>query len=424
MADRFDKAIVAQRLKLAEIGVAGHRGARLLAAFACRCCSSALFLFGIIAALFGPIKYGILPDHLQSEELPAGNALVEGATFMAILLGTIAGGLAAKDGGDPALFAALIMVFSLLCWGASLLIPRTGAGARPTCAIDPNIVALDRRAAAATLRDDRGCGGAALVTSWFWLVGAVALSLLPPLVKNVLGGDRGSRDRLPRGLLGRDRDRLGARRLARAWPHRAAADAGRRRAARRVRARSRLVHLRRRADRRSLPAIAPFFSPARGIHVAIDLAGLAIAGGLFIVPAFAAVQAWAGADRRARVVAAVNVLNAAFMAGGALVVAALQTAGLTLPALFAAARRRQPRRRRSSIGRTMPTNAFRDFLSIMLRALFRIEVKGLENLAQGRPERHHRAQPCELPRRRRSRCRCSTASRSSPSTTASRSAGG
>ena len=54
----------------------------------------------------------------------------------------------------------------------------------------------------------------------------------------------------------------------------------------------------------------------------IDLAGLAIAGGLFIVPTFAAVQAWAGADRRARVIAAVNVLNAAFMVGGTIVVAA------------------------------------------------------------------------------------------------------
>jgi len=54
----------------------------------------ALFLFGVIASLFGPIKYGILPDHLQRSELPAGNALVEGATFIAILLGTIVGGLA------------------------------------------------------------------------------------------------------------------------------------------------------------------------------------------------------------------------------------------------------------------------------------------------------------------------------------------
>src|SRR6202048_782850 len=95
MADRFDKAVVARRLKLAEIAVAGIAVAGFathsLALMFC-----ALGLFGTIAALFGPIKYGILPDHLAREELPAGNAVVEGATFLAILLGTIVGGLASK----------------------------------------------------------------------------------------------------------------------------------------------------------------------------------------------------------------------------------------------------------------------------------------------------------------------------------------
>src|SRR6516162_1704672 len=119
LADRYDKAKVAQRLKLTEIGIAfiaviGFGLHSLLLLF------FALFLFGVIAALFGPIKYGILPDHLARSELPSGNALVEGATFIAILLGTIVGGMAAKDGGDPAHFAFLMLVFSLLCWGASL----------------------------------------------------------------------------------------------------------------------------------------------------------------------------------------------------------------------------------------------------------------------------------------------------------------
>jgi acyl-[acyl-carrier-protein]-phospholipid O-acyltransferase / long-chain-fatty-acid--[acyl-carrier-protein] ligase len=74
----------------------------------------------------------------------------------------------------------------------------------------------------------------------------------------------------------------------------------------------------------------------RGVRSLIDLSGIAIGGGLFIVPAFAAVQAWAGVDRRARVVAAVNVLNAAFMVGGSLAVSLLQKAGAGTPALFMA----------------------------------------------------------------------------------------
>src|SRR5438046_5942898 len=137
MADRYDKAIVAQRLKLAEIaisviaiiGFAFHSVPVLFAA---------LLGFGVIGSQFGPIKYGILPDLLDKSELPAANALVEGATFMAILLGTIVGGLAAKDGGHAPLFAMLIMVFAGLCWASSLMIPRTGEGA-PHLVIDPNI---------------------------------------------------------------------------------------------------------------------------------------------------------------------------------------------------------------------------------------------------------------------------------------------
>ena len=128
------------------------------------------------------------------------------------------------------------------------------------------------------------------------------------------------------------------------------------------------------------------FSSSRGIRVAIDLAGLAIAGGLFIVPTFAAVQAWAGADRRARVIAGVNVLNAAFMVGGTVVVAALQAFRVTTPVLFLLIGVANSRSSPSSIGRTMPTQAGAcDFLSIVFRALYRVEVKGVENLAKAGP---------------------------------------
>ena len=214
----------------------------------------ALFGFGVIGSLFGPIKYGILPDLLPRSELPAANALVEGATFLAILLGTIVGGMAAKGGGDPASFAGLMLVFALLCWVSSLFIPRVGSGA-PDLKISANIAASTAELLQ-HLRSDRRLWWGALVTSWFWLVGAVVLSLLPPLVKNVARRHRGGGDRLSRGVLGRGCGRLGPCRLARQRPHRDPADAGRRRAARRVRARSRLRHLRRAAGARCRSASA------------------------------------------------------------------------------------------------------------------------------------------------------------------------
>jgi acyl-[acyl-carrier-protein]-phospholipid O-acyltransferase/long-chain-fatty-acid--[acyl-carrier-protein] ligase len=375
LADRYDKAVVARRLKFSEIGIAfiavigfGLHSVPLLFV--------ALFLFGVIAALFGPIKYGILPDHLARSELPAGNALVEGATFIAILLGTIVGGVAAKDGGDPAHFAFLMIVFSLMCWGASLFIPRTGQAA-PDLKVQANVL-RSTVGLLNFLREDWRLWWGALVTSWFWLVGAVSLSLMPPLVKNVLGGNEevvttclaifsifiavgsGLAAWLAAGriillptviggvLLGLFAIDLGFSTLGAA----------------------------------PIPALDGYltiFTSGRGIRFAIDLAGLAVAGGLFIVPTFAAVQAWAGVDRRARVVAAVNVLNAAFMAGSTVIVALLQTAGMTTSQLFlllGAASLVVA----IAVGRTMPASALSDALSIIYRALFRMEVNGIDNL--------------------------------------------
>src|ERR1043166_6305156 len=184
LADRYDKSIVAQRLKLAEIAVAGLavigfalQSLPALERLAVPVLFAALGQFGMIGALFGPIKYGILPDHLAREELPAGNALVEGATFLAILLGTIVGGLAMKDGVHPGYFAVLIVTFSLACWGASLLIPRTGQAA-PELKINANI-ARSTASLIALLRADPRLWWGGIVASWFWLIGAVVLSLLP-----------------------------------------------------------------------------------------------------------------------------------------------------------------------------------------------------------------------------------------------------
>ena len=380
VADRFDKALVARRLKFAELGVAalaivGFWSDSPILLFA------ALFLIGVIAALFGPIKYGILPDHLAESELPSGNALVEGATFMAILIGTMVAGFAASDGGDPAAFSGLMIVFALACWVSALFIPPTGEGA-PHLVIDFNIL----RSTLVLLRDlhsESRLWWGGLVVSWFWLDGAIVISLLPPLVKDTLGGANdvvlaylavftvavavgsGLAAWLASGRIVLIPTVFGALLIAAftadlGWVTLglAAAPQGR--------------------------GVMEVLGGGAGLRAAIDLVGLAIGGGLFIVPSFAAVQAWAKADRRARVVAAVNVLNAAFMTGAGIAVAALQAAGVTNSVLliglgllnFVAA---------YVILRTMPTSPVRDLLSVIFRAFFRLEVHGLENLQKAGP---------------------------------------
>ena len=386
LADRFDKAVVARYLKLIEIFAVGIA----IAGFATRSLPLlfvALALFGIVAALFGPIKYGILPDHLAREDLPAGNALIEAATFTAILLGTMIASFTARDGGSPATFGALIMTFAVLCWVSSLMIPNAGEGA-PTLAVQWNIVSSTANLLKHLWADSRLRWGG-VVTSWFWLAGAVVLSLLLPLVKNVLNATEGVGTlflaifaiaiAVGSGLAAW----LSAGRIVLLPTVVGAVLLG-------------LFALDLGAATYSLaPATMPMgvaatLASPRGLHIAIDLAGLAISGGLFIVPSFAAVQAWAGVDHRARVVAACNVLNAGFMTLGTVLVGLLQSETLlgsytvSTPTLFlmvgvtslvvAIA-----------IARTMPTSALRDLLSIVFRAFYRLEVKGLENIEKAGP---------------------------------------
>ena len=207
LADRFDKAVVARYLKLFEIFVVGIA----IAGFAMHSVPTlfvGLALFGIIASLFGPIKYGILPDHLAREELPARNALVEAATFMAILLGTIVASFTAREGGSPAAFGTLIMTLAVLCWISSLMIPRTGEGA-PNLVVQWNIVSSTADLLKHLWADSRLWWGG-IVTSWFWVVGAVVLSLLLPLVKNVPNGTEDVGTLFWRSSLSRSRSARGS----------------------------------------------------------------------------------------------------------------------------------------------------------------------------------------------------------------------
>ena len=329
LADRYDKARVAQVIKFVEMAVAGvavwgYAQESLPILF------TALFGFGVLASLFGPMKYGILPDHLPRERLPAANALIEGATFVAILTGTIMGGIALRSGGAFG-FAPIVMAFSLACWIAALFIPASGQGA-PHLAVRVNIAA-STLAMLRHLRADARLWWGALVTSWFWLTGIVVLSLLPPLIKTLIGGDEatvtaylalftvsvGLGSALA-ALLARGRIVLGITAVGAALIGVFAVDLGL-------------------ATLGFAPAAASqspqaALGSALGLRAAIDLCGVALAGGLFIVPAFAAVQTWSEVAHRARTIAGVNVLNAGFMTAGTIIVALLQKQGVTLPWLF------------------------------------------------------------------------------------------
>lgn len=376
LADRYDKAMLARRLKFVEI-IASLIAVAGMALTSIPVMLVALFFFGVISALFGPIKYGILPDHLERGELARANAWVEGATFIAILGGTIVGGMASANGVDVALFGPMMLGFAVTCWLASRFIPATQCAA-PDLVIDRNIFRSTWNLVG-EIRHDRRILIAGIMVSWFWLVGAIVMSILPPMVEGVLGGPASAIT----AYLAVFAIAIAAGSAIAAW-----LTAGR------------IVLLPApvgailvalfsadltltiwTAATDTTATLANFFAQPIAWRVAIDLAGLAIAGAFMIVPTFAAVQAWAEESHRARIIAAVNVLSAAFMTIGGLAVAAVQQAGasialvvaiLTLANIIAGV----------LMLKFLPTNPFRDFISILFRAFHRLEVVGLENVAK------------------------------------------
>ena len=380
-ADRYDKALMARRLKFAEIFAAGTAVLGFLL-HSVPVLFVALGLFGTIAALFGPIKYGILPDHLRREELPAGNALVEAATFLAILLGTIAAGAASAMGGSGLVFGALVMGFAVLCWLSARMIPPTGEGA-PDLHVDRNVA----RSTVSLLRDlwaDTRLWRGSLTVSWFWLVGVVVLSLLPVLVRDAFNGTEtvitvllalfsigiavgsGLASWLASGRIVLLPTPVGAVLMG-------------------------LFGLDLAWTIGSMPpppaeAIGPldFLRSGDGLRTAIGFLGLAVSGGLYIVPSFAAVQAWTEKAMRARIIGAVNVVTAAFMVAGTLALAGLQAMDLSIASLLALVAVLN-----LIVGvlvfATLPTSPFRDALSILFRAFYRLEVRGLDNVAAAGP---------------------------------------
>jgi acyl-[acyl-carrier-protein]-phospholipid O-acyltransferase/long-chain-fatty-acid--[acyl-carrier-protein] ligase len=375
LADRYDKAWLAQRLKLAEIPVSAIAALGFVT-HSIPLLFVALAGFGVIAALFGPIKYGILPVHLETEELPAGNALVEGATFLAILGGTIAGGFAYTSHSATQAMAGAAVVLAVLTWLAARFIPASGE-ASPTLVVNRNplisTVALIR-----DLKADRRLWVGGLITSWFWLVGIVTLSALPTLMKGLVGGSEGVVTlALVAFTVGIAIGSVAAARASKMRPNLALVPFAT------LLMGGFSIDLGITASLLTPPSgvtdVGGFLASVNGVHMLVDLVGLAAAGGLFIVPAFAAVQAWAPEDRRARVIAACNVLGAAFMTFTSLGMAALQAAGLGIPSLliglgllnFAAF---------FLVLRAWGAEGVKDFGAFLFKTLLRLEVKGFDNI--------------------------------------------
>lgn len=366
LADRMNKALLIRILKMVEIPIAFLAAAGLMTenipVVLC-----ALAAFGVVASLFSPVKYGILPDQIEAERLPAANALVEGAVFAAILIGSVVGTvLTGKIGASAAGFC----VIGLACvsWLSARAIPATPTAA-PDLRVQWNILASGATLLR-ELRADRRSWCAALASAWFWVMGVIMLSLLSPVTRDVL-------------------------RLTPIWNAVFLAlfaigiAAGSALAAFLCGSRTILLPVSFGAVLSGLAMIVLGFFLSHPAHMPFSVVPVcfflaALGGGLMAVPTQTAVQIWASPQHRARVVAAMNMLAAIGMTVASLLLSFTQrldgesaahgseiipffvigVATLLLAPVFA---------------RTLTRNLPGEFLWCLFRLLYRVEVRGEEN---------------------------------------------
>lgn len=329
LADRYDKAMLLRLTKWWEVGL------MVLAAIGFLTGTIAglmvvLFGLGVQATFFSPMKYGILPDHLTLDEIVAGNGYIEAGTYVGILLGTIAGAALIRipHGALIVSVAGLAVAFAGVA-AARAVPPAPPKGDRVPIGWN---LARDTVRLVGLARQDRVNWRCVLCISWFWMIGLVLVTEFPVLAKVVLGGDASLITLLLTGftvgvgvgsllcpvLLG---GAVSARHVGWAalgislftWDFASAGAA---------------------AGAAGVTSVTAALLHPAGWRMLGDLFAVSFCGGVFSVPLYAIVQERAVPGERARLIAAVNVMNAVFMVVGSVVVGGLAAWGVGAPAIL------------------------------------------------------------------------------------------
>ena len=328
MADMRDKARIIRVVKFCEILIMLVGGAGLYLAWqgvalhtaAIPLMLLALFAMGIHSTFFGPIKYAILPQHLRDGEVLAGTGLVEAGTYIAILAGTIVAGWIPVEWA-----AGTVIVIAALGYLTGRQVPP----APPLGKVEPldfHVLRASNRLIRHTM-DDRRVFLAICAISFFWAIGTVLFIQFPPLAKNILGASKEvaslflvifsvgvaigsiainallkgtvSARWSPASVIGMGACLVAFEAVCSAWTPHGAGDA--------------------------LMDVATFMGQPLAIPLLLSLLGIAVCGGMFVVPLYAFLTTFVDKSQTARTIAANNVVNS-----GAMVVGALMAGGLTL----------------------------------------------------------------------------------------------
>ncbi|MEN9452581.1 MAG: hypothetical protein RLZZ369_1640 [Pseudomonadota bacterium] len=376
-ADKYDKAAIMRGVKVLELVVMGVAAVGFWfqwvpVLLAC------VFLMGLHSTLFGPVKYAYLPQHLSERELTGGNGLVEMGTFVAILLGNVGGGLLMSIAGTGTHWVAVCcLAVAVLGWLASKQVPASPSS-------DAGLK-LNWNPATETWRNLKLAAEypsvfrSLLGISWMWFFGAVFLSQFPSFARDVLGGDEQVASLLlvvfsvgiaigsllcetfshrhveiglvPIGAVGMTVFAFDLYLASQGLHHEAGA----------------------------LMSVGQFIAQPEHWRVMADLALLAFSAGLYSVPMYALIQLRAKPSHRARIIAANNILNALFMIVSSLMAGALLGAGFSIPEVFGVTAVLNV----IVVGYVfwlMPEYIFRLIMLFVTRLVYRVKVRGEENL--------------------------------------------
>ena len=334
LADKFAKERVIRAVKSLEIAVMA------LAAWAFWVESvpvllACVFLMGLHSALFGPVKFAYLPQHLSERELTGGNGMVEMGTFVAILVGSVIGGLLIAVPEVGRLWVAVACLGVALLGRVSAQFVPASPATDPGLLIDWNPVTQTWRNLALARRDPV-VFRSLLGISWMWFFGAVFLSQFPAFTKEVMGGDEHVASLLLVVFsVGIGTGSLLCEKLSRRHVEIGLVPFGA------IGMSVFAVDLYF-ASRGTAPAPAALLGAAEFLRepahwrVLADLGLLALSAGLYSVPMYALIQLRSPPTHRARIIAANNILNALFMIASALLAGALLAAGLSVPQVFLA----------------------------------------------------------------------------------------
>jgi len=380
LADKYEKSrlisvTVAIELVVMMLGAAGffmHDLKLLLAA---------LFLGGVQSALFGPVKYAILPQQLRESELIGGNGLVEMGTSVAILVGMVLGGwMVSRAGWGIAAVALTTMALSALGLLLSRYIPPAPA-ADPDLRINWNIVTETWRNFQ-FMRGNRTVLLSILGISWFWFFGAMFITQFPNLSRNILAGDEhvvtlllvvfslgiGVGSLLCERLSGHKIE-IGLVPFGSIGMTLFTID----------------LYFVLAAHIQDAPAtLGQFVREFGHWRILADLLLIGMFGSFYIVPLYALVQSRSEASHRSRIIAGNNILNALFIVAASAIAIALFKAGFTIPQLFLVTAALNAAVA-IYIYTLVPEFLMRFIVWLLIHSVYRLEKSGLENIPESGP---------------------------------------